>query len=129
MNTPVTPPGVPIPYPNLLSAAKTRTPVINSLGQLLGALRAGMPYGPLASLPAHYKAALHANGIRTPTGHAAQVQQEMIAQLEQNLDSLGEADQLRLQQAMDRLSKMIEVLSNVQKTQHDTAKNIINNLR
>lgn len=125
---------VPIPYPNLLAAAKTGAPVIGSLPQLLDTLRATMPNGPLASMPTHYKQALNATGIPTPTGKAAQQQQAMIVQLQetQNKDSLGELSedqQLKMQQAMDRLSKMMQMISNVQKKQSDTAQAIIGNLR
>lgn len=48
------------------------------------------------------------------------------------LDSLSEMDEMesvRLQMAMDRLSKMTSTLSNILKTMHDTAKGILQNLK
>jgi len=59
-----------------------------------------------------------------------------IARLEKSikkdLDSMsemGEMESLRLQMAMDRMSKMMETLSNVLKKISDTANNITQNLK
>ncbi len=48
------------------------------------------------------------------------------------LDSVGDMSQLeqmRMQSMMDRRSKALETLSNIQKKQSDTSKSIINNIR
>jgi hypothetical protein len=52
--------------------------------------------------------------------------------IKKNLDSmndLGETESLRLQMAMDRLSKMISTLSNILKKISDTAESITQNLK
>ena len=52
--------------------------------------------------------------------------------IKRSLDSMseiGEAESLRLQMAMDRLSKMISTLSNILKTISDTAQSILQNLK
>lgn len=45
------------------------------------------------------------------------------------LSEMGEMESLRLQMAMDRMSKMMSTLSNIQKKMHDTAAAIIRNLK
>jgi hypothetical protein len=55
-----------------------------------------------------------------------------IQQLKQELDSLGEMGEtgsLRLQMAMDRMSKMMSTLSNLLKKVSDTAQSITQNLK
>jgi hypothetical protein len=52
--------------------------------------------------------------------------------LKNDLDSMsemGEMESLRLQMAMDRLSKMMSTLSNVLKKTSDTQSSIIGNLK
>jgi hypothetical protein len=52
--------------------------------------------------------------------------------IKKNLDSvseMGETESLRLQMAMDRLSKMISTLSNILKKIDDTAQSIAQNLK
>lgn len=129
---PATPPGVPIPYPNLMSAAKSGAPVINSLIDLLGAMRAAMPHGPLASMPSHYKSALHANGIPTPTGPAAVKQQADIVHLEQKLkdggDDAGIAN-VDLQNALQKQQQTLQMMSKISKSMHQGAMNVIRNMK
>jgi hypothetical protein len=50
-------------------------------------------------------------------------------QLIDSLSELSEMDQLRLQMAMDRLSKMMSTLSNILKKLSDTASQITQNLK
>jgi hypothetical protein len=50
-------------------------------------------------------------------------------QLDDSLSELSEMDQLRLQMAMDRLSKMMSTLSNILKKMSDTASQITQNLK
>jgi hypothetical protein len=55
-----------------------------------------------------------------------------LNKLKERLDSLaelGETESLRLQMAMDRLSKMMSMLSNILKKMRETQENIINNLK
>jgi chromosome segregation ATPase len=55
-----------------------------------------------------------------------------MQRLKQELDSLselGETESLRLQMAMDRISKMMSTLSNVLKKISDTAQSITQNLK
>jgi len=55
-----------------------------------------------------------------------------MQQLKQQLDSLnelGETESLRLQMAMDRMSKMMSTLSNLLKKISDTAQSITQNLK
>jgi len=56
----------------------------------------------------------------------------LVDNMKNDLDSMsemGEAESLRLQMAMDRLSKMMETLSNVLKKSSDTAQSITQNLK
>lgn len=56
----------------------------------------------------------------------------VIDQMKDDLDSmseLGEMESLRLQMAMDRLSKMMSTLSNLMKKMSDTASQITQNLK
>jgi len=60
-----------------------------------------------------------------------QIAQDLVA-LRSGLDSmseLGETESLRLQMAMDRLSKLMTTLSNVMKKISDTAESITQNLK
>lgn len=62
---------------------------------------------------------------------ASQVEDE-IADLEGEVESMDEASQLlniELQNAMQRLSQMIQMLSNMMKQHHDTTQAIIRNMR
>jgi chromosome segregation ATPase len=58
--------------------------------------------------------------------------ERQMQQLKEDLDSLselGETESLRLQMAMDRLSKMMSTLSNILKKISDTAQSITQNLK
>lgn len=70
-----------------------------------------------------YEAVFHV----VATLYAKQLQVEMAELLEK--DELSEMDQLRLQMAMDRLSKMMSTLSNILKRMADTASQITQNLK
>jgi hypothetical protein len=70
-----------------------------------------------------YEAVFHV----VATLYAKQLQAEMAELLEK--DELSEMDQLRLQMAMDRLSKMMSTLSNILKKMADTASQITQNLK
>lgn len=124
--SPAGPPGVPVPYPNLVNAAISGTPVIQSVADLLEAMRAGMPYGPFASLPKHYKDALNANGIATPTGPAALKQQTAIAQLEQKVKN-WDGVQLANLDLQDMLQKQKQTTQS--KTMHEVYMNVISNMK
>ena len=55
-----------------------------------------------------------------------------VDQMKDRLDSLselGETESLRLQMAMDRLSKLMQTLSNLEKKAADTASSIVKNLK
>lgn len=55
-----------------------------------------------------------------------------IGRLQSDLDSmneLGEMESLRMQMAMDRTSKAMSMLSNIQKKQSDTAQSITQNIK
>ena len=57
---------------------------------------------------------------------------DLIVSVKNGLDSMsemGETESLRLQMAMDRLSKMMSTLSNLLKKMSDTADGIARNLR
>jgi uncharacterized protein YukE len=57
---------------------------------------------------------------------------KQIEEIKKDLDSLsemGEMESLRLQMAMDRLSKMMSTLSNLLKKMSDTASSIVQNLK
>jgi uncharacterized membrane protein len=57
---------------------------------------------------------------------------DLIGSVKNDLDSmseLGETETLRLQMAMDRLSKMMTSLSNILKKMSDTAESITQNLK
>ncbi|HEV8485697.1 MAG TPA: hypothetical protein VGV87_19295, partial [Blastocatellia bacterium] len=57
---------------------------------------------------------------------------DSIDAIKKDLDSmseLGEIESLRLQMAMDRMSKMISTLSNLLKKMSDTADGIVQNLK
>ena len=57
---------------------------------------------------------------------------DALAKIKDDLDSLsemGELDSLRLQMAMDRLSKMMSTLSNLLKKISDTASSITQNIK
>ena len=45
------------------------------------------------------------------------------------MSDLGQEDQLRLQMAMDRYSKLMQMLSNIEKKMSDTDKSIVNNMK
>jgi hypothetical protein len=81
------------------------------------------------------QAAICAEALRTDTASAqgtlAGIEQE-VQQLKNELDSLsdlGETESLRLQMAMDRMSKMMSTLSNILKKISDTAASIVQNLK
>ena len=70
--------------------------------------------------------------VRVNLSGAAQRMDAGNAPMKDKLDSkseLGETESLRLQMAMDRLSKMMQALSNVEKKIFDTQTNIIGNLK
>jgi len=57
---------------------------------------------------------------------------ENLESIKRRLDStseLGEMESLRLQMAMDRMSKMVSTLSNLLKKISDTSESIVQNLK
>ena len=55
-----------------------------------------------------------------------------LEQIQQDIDSMsemGEMESLRLQMAMDRMSKMLSTLSNILKKISDTSSQIVQNLK
>lgn len=70
-------------------------------------------------------------GMPMENGERAEIDQQMDA-LQQDLDSMsemGEMQSLKLQMAMDRLSKMQTTLSNVMKKASDTSSSVIQNIK
>ncbi len=68
---------------------------------------------------------------KLPAAERAELDGE-IDRLQENLDDLSDADELRslkLQMAMDRLSKLMSTLSNIQKKMSDTAQSISQNIK
>ncbi len=66
------------------------------------------------------------------TLYAKQLEADAIDLLKNDLDSMsemGEMESLRLQMAMDRLSKMMSTLSNILKKISDTSSQIVQNLK
>jgi hypothetical protein len=58
--------------------------------------------------------------------------QQIVTQLDQDLNAMNEMSeqqQLELQMAMDRRSKLEQTLSNIMKKQQDTASNIVGNMK
>lgn len=71
------------------------------------------------------------NGLPMNSSERADIDRHIKA-LRQDLDSIsemGEMDSLRLQMAMDRLSTMQTVLSNVMKKASDTSSSVIQNIK
>ena len=79
-----------------------------------------------------------ARAVRAPRGQAARLQ-ATTAELDQAIDDvtseldslseLGETESLRLQMAMDRMSKAMSTLSNILKKISDTSGQITQNLK
>ena len=66
------------------------------------------------------------------TLYAKQLEEDAVDTLKGDLDSMsemGEMESLRLQMAMDRLSKMMSTLSNLLKKISDTSSQIVQNLK
>ena len=64
-------------------------------------------------------------------GEKAELDQQADA-IKQDLDAMGEMgemESLRLQMAMDRMSKMMSTLSNVLKKTSDTSSSIVQNMK
>ena len=56
----------------------------------------------------------------------------LMASMKDKLDSVGEmseTDQLMLQQMMEKMSKLMQTISNIMKKMHDTQMAIVNNLK
>lgn len=56
----------------------------------------------------------------------------LMSSLKDKSDSIGEmteADQLRMQQAMDRMNSLMQMISNMMKKMNDTQKSIVQNLK
>jgi chromosome segregation ATPase len=79
-----------------------------------------------------------ARAARPPRGQAASLRattgelDAAVSDVERELDSLselGETESLRLQMAMDRLSKLMSTLSNLLKKASDTSGQITQNLK
>jgi hypothetical protein len=54
---------------------------------------------------------------------------DMVKNKLDSLSEMGQMESLRLQMAMDRLSKFMQTLSNLLKKQSDTASAIVQNLK
>jgi hypothetical protein len=81
------------------------------------------------------EASISAGLLRRELDQSISIQTELdeqVAQIKKDLDSLtelGEMESLRLQMAMDRISKMTSTLSNLLKKASDTASGIVQNLK
>ena len=84
------------------------------------------------------KASAAARAARAPRGQAATLKattaelDQAIDEVKAELDSLsemGETESLRLQMAMDRMSKLMSTLSNILKKASDTSGQITQNLK
>ncbi|GAB3510004.1 hypothetical protein MNQ95_08440 [Pseudoxanthomonas daejeonensis] len=60
---------------------------------------------------------------------AARALQDEARQALDSLSGMGEMESLRLQMAMDRISKMMSTLSNILKASSETANAIVRNIR
>jgi hypothetical protein len=76
---------------------------------------------------------VHAKLVGVPMGSVEKAEiDQQVGALKQDLDSMsemGEMESLRLQMAMDRMSKMMSTLSNVMKKASDTSSTIIQNIK
>jgi uncharacterized protein YukE len=84
------------------------------------------------------KAIEAARGVRAPRGQAASMRttaaelEAAVDDVKSELDSLsemGEMESLRLQMAMDRMSKLMSTLSNLLKKSSETSAQITQNLK
>lgn len=72
------------------------------------------------------------DALKTTVSEATKELKPILEKASDKIDSLnemGEMESLRLQMAMDRLSKMMTTLSNVMKKLSDTQQSIINNIK
>jgi hypothetical protein len=102
--------------PNLAIAAVSpkQRKIAQARSLLADAVKVQMDYAPKAGQPS--KAELDSN----------------IAQMNSQIDSMsemGETESLRLQMAMDRMSKMMSTLSNILKKISDTSDAIVQNIK
>lgn len=63
------------------------------------------------------------------TANAEEKTKETLKNKLDSLNEMGEMESLRLQMAMDRMSKMMQTLSNLLKKTSDTASSIVQNLK
>jgi len=88
--------------------------------------------GELKQLAAATAQTKHPIRVTTPANASYAQIQQLVTEMNNELDSLGdmsEQDQLQLQMLMDRRSKFEETISNVMKSQQDTAGSIVSNLK
>lgn len=70
--------------------------------------------------------------VRSPQALPSEEFGRQLSASRDNLDTLsemGELESLRLQMAMDRMSKTMQTLSNLMKKMHDTQKGVIRNMK
>ncbi len=75
---------------------------------------------------------LKQEALRGPQVRPARAAADLKGEIQNKLDSkseLGDTESLRLQMAMERLSKLMTALSNILKTLSDTADGIVQNLK
>lgn len=78
------------------------------------------------------QASVQLKELKTITGTDLKSIQSAVDDFKNNLDSMsemGEMESLRLQMAMDRMSKMMTTLSNLLKKISDTQESIVGNLK
>ncbi len=88
--------------------------------------------GQLAQLAATTAQTRHPIRLTTPANASYAQIQQLVTQMNNQLDSLGdmsEQDQLQLQMLMDQREKLEEAISNMMKSQQDTASGIVSNLK
>jgi hypothetical protein len=88
--------------------------------------------GELTQLAAATAQTRHPIRLTSPANASYGQIQQLVTQTNNQLDSLGdmsEQDQLQLQMLMDRRSKVEEAISNMMKSQQDTASSIVSNLK
>lgn len=82
-----------------------------------------------------YEASVSAGLLQRELDQSIGIQTELDEQIDrikkdlESLSEMGETESLRLQMAMDRLSKMMSTLSNLLKKSSDTASGIVQNLK
>lgn len=104
--------------------------IVKDSGELAGVLRSSLPHGRMAALPEHLKRLLAAHGVPFPDGKEAHALQRFAAEIERK-STLGDDAQLAnldLQNALQKQQQVLQMMMNIMKTRHDTAKNIINNI-